>query len=235
MIDYPARDMTITVQAGITLGRLQDLLAAENQRLPIDVPRADRATLGGGLAVNVSGPRRFGCGTLRDYVIGISIVNDEGQEIKAGGRVVKNVAGYDLCKLHVGALGTLGVITPGDAQAAAAAGRAGLADASACAAERLAALLDRLHRRARGRCAWSCSTRRPPGRSRRGRTAGCRTRPGWWSSASRTTRGGELAGAATHQGSWPAAGSARRRAGRLAGRAALVGPGRARRLARRTG
>src|SRR5205823_10240158 len=59
---------------------------------------------------NVSGPRRLGAGTLRDYVIGITTINDEGQETRAGGRFVKNVAGYDLCKLHVGALGTLGVI-----------------------------------------------------------------------------------------------------------------------------
>jgi glycolate oxidase FAD binding subunit len=111
VIDYPARDMTITVQAGIRISRLQQLLAAEGQRLPIDVPRPDEATLGGALATNTSGPRRFGAGTLRDYLIGISTVNDEGQETKAGGRVVKNVAGYDLPKLHIGALGTLGIIT----------------------------------------------------------------------------------------------------------------------------
>jgi glycolate oxidase FAD binding subunit len=111
VLDYPARDMTVTVQTGITLARLSDLLAVENQRLPIDVPNAGRATLGGALAVNASGPRRYGLGTLRDYVIGISVVNDEGQEVKAGGRVVKNVAGYDLCKLYVGSLGTLGIIS----------------------------------------------------------------------------------------------------------------------------
>jgi glycolate oxidase FAD binding subunit len=111
VIDYPARDMTITVQAGLTVARLQKILAAENLRLPIDVPHADRATVGGIVAANVSGPRRYAYGTLRDYVIGISVVNDEGHEIKAGGRVVKNVAGYDLCKLYVGSLGTLGVIT----------------------------------------------------------------------------------------------------------------------------
>jgi glycolate oxidase FAD binding subunit len=75
------------------------------------VPLAGRATLGGVLAANTSGPRRFGYGTLRDYVIGISALNDAGQEFKAGGRVVKNVAGYDLCKLLVGSLGTLGIIT----------------------------------------------------------------------------------------------------------------------------
>jgi glycolate oxidase FAD binding subunit len=111
VLDYPARDMTITVQAGITLAKLGELLATENQRLPIDVPQAERATLGGTLAANISGPRRYGFGTLRDYVIGINVVNDEGHEIKAGGRVVKNVAGYDLCKLYVGSLGTLGIIT----------------------------------------------------------------------------------------------------------------------------
>ncbi len=111
IIDYPARDMTITVQAGIRLAQLQRVLAGEGQRLPLDVPRAEQATLGGVLATNTSGSRRYGAGTARDYVIGISTVNDEGQETKAGGRVVKNVAGYDLCKLHLGALGTLGVIS----------------------------------------------------------------------------------------------------------------------------
>ncbi len=111
VIDYPARDMTITVQAGITIEKLQSVLSAEKQRLPIDVPFSERATLGGAVACNISGPRRFGFGTLRDYVIGINAVNDRGDEIKAGGRVVKNVAGYDLCKLFTGSLGTLGIIT----------------------------------------------------------------------------------------------------------------------------
>jgi glycolate oxidase FAD binding subunit len=111
VIDYPTRDLTITVQAGITIAALRAILAKEKQRLPIDVPVADRATLGGALATNQTGPRRLGHGTLRDYLIGISAVNDEGLEIKAGGRVVKNVAGYDLCKLYIGSLGTLGIIT----------------------------------------------------------------------------------------------------------------------------
>ncbi len=111
IIDYPARDMTVTVQAGITMAALQAALAKEGQRLPVDVPNAERSTLGGAIAVNASGPRRFGWGTLRDWVIGISFVTDEGIEVKAGGRVVKNVAGYDLMKLHIGALGTLGIVT----------------------------------------------------------------------------------------------------------------------------
>ena len=111
VIDYPARDMTITAQAGITLAALQGELAAEGQWLPVDVPAPEQATLGGAIALNKSGPRRYGFGTLRDFVIGISFVTDDGVEVKAGGRVVKNVAGYDLMKLQIGALGTLGVIT----------------------------------------------------------------------------------------------------------------------------
>lgn len=111
VIDYPARDMTITVRAGTTVAALQAELAREGQWLPIDVPDPERATLGGAVAVNASGPRRYGYGTLRDYVIGISFVTDDAAEVKAGGRVVKNVAGYDLMKLQIGALGTLGAVT----------------------------------------------------------------------------------------------------------------------------
>lgn len=144
VIDYPARDMTITVQIGITVGKLQEVLAAEHQWLPVDVPQPGSATIGGAVATNASGPRRFGYGTLRDYVIGISFVTDEGVEVKGGGRVVKNVAGYDLMKLHTGALGTLGVITqvtlkvrPRPEEAAAVVFGCGPAD--------VGALLDSLH------------------------------------------------------------------------------------------
>jgi glycolate oxidase FAD binding subunit len=111
VIDYPARDMTITVGAGITIAALQAELAKEGQWLPVDVAMPEKATLGGAIALNQSGPRRYGNGTLRDYVIGISFVTDDGVEVKAGGRVVKNVAGYDLMKLLIGAHGTLGVVT----------------------------------------------------------------------------------------------------------------------------
>ncbi len=111
IIDYPARDMTITVRAGTPVAAIQAELAKEGQWLPVDVASPEKATLGGAVAVNASGPRRLGYGTLRDYVIGISFVTDDGVEVKAGGRVVKNVAGYDLMKLQIGALGTLGVVT----------------------------------------------------------------------------------------------------------------------------
>jgi glycolate oxidase FAD binding subunit len=111
VVDYPARDMTITVEAGITMERLAATLAEEGQRLPVDVPHAARATLGGVVATNTNGPRRYGQGVLRDYVIGISAVDGQGMPYKGGGRVVKNVAGYDFCKLLTGSLGTLGIIT----------------------------------------------------------------------------------------------------------------------------
>lgn len=110
VVDYPARDLTITVEAGITIARLRELLASEGQQLPIDVPHADRATLGGVLATNWNGPRRLGYGQLRDHVIGVRAVDGRGETFSGGGRVVKNVAGYDFCKLLTGSLGTLGVI-----------------------------------------------------------------------------------------------------------------------------
>ena len=110
VIDYPAADMTITVEAGMTLGSLQKTLAEQGQRLTLEAPQADRATLGGIFATNASGPRRFGLGRPRDQIIGIRYVDSQGQAIKGGGRVVKNVAGYDLPKLLTGSMGTLGII-----------------------------------------------------------------------------------------------------------------------------
>jgi glycolate oxidase FAD binding subunit len=111
VIDYPARDMTVTVEAGLTMKVLAELLAQQRQRLPIDVPQGERATIGGVIATNWNGPRRYGEGSVRDFVIGISAVDGRGQPFQGGGRVVKNVAGYDFCKLLTGSLGTLGVIT----------------------------------------------------------------------------------------------------------------------------
>jgi glycolate oxidase FAD binding subunit len=111
IVDYTPRDMTILVEAGVRVADLAATLAAEGQHLPIDVPRAANATIGGVVATNWSGPRRLGHGTIRDYVIGIHAVDGRGVPFKGGGRVVKNVAGYDFCKLLTGSLGTLGVIT----------------------------------------------------------------------------------------------------------------------------
>jgi glycolate oxidase FAD binding subunit len=110
LLDHKAEDMTCRVEAGITLTALQKALAACGQWLPVDPPRADRLSIGALLAVNPSGPRRFGCGTVRDYVIGLTAVLADGRVIHSGGNVVKNVAGYDLMKLYIGSRGSLGVI-----------------------------------------------------------------------------------------------------------------------------
>lgn len=109
-VDYPARDMTITVQAGMSIGELSRILAEENQQLPIDSPDQS-TTLGALVAGNTAGARRYGYGTLRDYLIGVEAVDGQGRIFHAGGRVVKNVAGYDLCRLMIGSRGSLGVLT----------------------------------------------------------------------------------------------------------------------------
>ncbi len=111
VVDYTPRDMTILVEAGVRMADLAATLGSERQQLPIDVPRSSEATVGGVVATNWNGPRRCGYGTVRDYVIGIHAVDGRGVAFKGGGRVVKNVAGYDFCKLLTGSLGTLGVIT----------------------------------------------------------------------------------------------------------------------------
>ncbi len=111
IVDYTPRDMTILVEAGVRMADLAATLTTEGQQLPIDVPRASEATIGGVVATNWCGPRRYGHGTMRDYVIGIHAVDGRGVAFKGGGRVVKNVAGYDFCKLLTGSLGTLGIIT----------------------------------------------------------------------------------------------------------------------------
>ncbi len=110
LLEYTPEDMTVSVEAGITLAELQRKLGQHGQWLPVDPPQAENLTIGALLAGNKSGPRRYGYGTIRDYLLGIKVVLADGRTIKAGGKVVKNVAGYDLCKLFVGSRGTLGVI-----------------------------------------------------------------------------------------------------------------------------
>jgi glycolate oxidase FAD binding subunit len=110
LVEHEPGDLTATAQAGITLGALQAALRARGQWLSLDPPDAARATLGGVLAANASGPRRHLYGTARDALIGVTVVTGEGAVVRGGGKVVKNVAGYDLPKLLVGSFGTLGVI-----------------------------------------------------------------------------------------------------------------------------
>ncbi len=111
VLDHPADDLTITVEPGLTLGELNRLLAEKRQWLPIDSPEPARATLGGIVATNACGPRRYAHGTIGDYLIGIRAIDGCGEAYSGGGRVVKNAAGYNLPRLMVGSLGTLGVIT----------------------------------------------------------------------------------------------------------------------------
>jgi glycolate oxidase FAD binding subunit len=110
VVDHQAADMTVTVEAGCSLARLDEALAAAGQWLPLDPPAFERTTVGGLVAANLSGPLRASQGTVRDLLLGIRVVDADGTVVAGGGKVVKNVAGYDLPKLHVGALGTLGVI-----------------------------------------------------------------------------------------------------------------------------
>ncbi len=111
IIDHDHSNLTVTVQAGIALGDLDRAMAAHRQFLPLEPPRAEVATAGGAVAVNLSGPRRMLYGSARDLLIGMQAVQAQGSIIKGGGKTVKNVAGYDMCKLFVGSLGTLGVLT----------------------------------------------------------------------------------------------------------------------------
>ena len=110
VLDYQPADLTATVEGGLTLAGMQRELAGGGKFIPLESPLPERATIGGILAANVSGPLRYAYGLPRDWLIGISVLDAEGIETKAGGQVVKNVTGYDLNKLYIGSLGTLGII-----------------------------------------------------------------------------------------------------------------------------
>jgi glycolate oxidase FAD binding subunit len=110
VIAYDADDLTITVQAGMTLGAIGALVAEHGQVLPLDPPRAEAATIGGVTALNLTGPLRMSYGSPRDLVLGLRVALSRGEVIKTGGKTVKNVAGYDLSKLFVGSLGTVGAM-----------------------------------------------------------------------------------------------------------------------------
>jgi glycolate oxidase FAD binding subunit len=110
IVDYDHSNLTLTVEAGATLGAIDAALAAHGQFLPLEPPRAQAATIGGAAAIDLGGPRRIRYGAARGLVIGIRVARANGTMIRWGGKTVKNVAGYDMCKLFVGSLGTLGVI-----------------------------------------------------------------------------------------------------------------------------
>ena len=110
LLDHEPGDLTATVEAGMTVQAFQTALGSRGQWLSLDPADAERATVGGVLATNACGPRRHLYGTARDVLIGVTVVTADGAIVKGGGKVVKNVAGYDLPKLFIGSYGTLGVI-----------------------------------------------------------------------------------------------------------------------------
>jgi len=142
LIDHDHANLTATVQSGISLARLQTGIHAQKQFAPFDAPSPERSTIGGIVSANLNGPKRSSYGNVRDLVIGMKLVLGSGEQIKAGGKVVKNVAGYDLCKLFTGSLGTLGILTeatvrlaPLPEQSATGIARGGLAQTSQLARE----------------------------------------------------------------------------------------------------
>ncbi len=111
IVEHDHANLTVTVGSGVKLSDLQNVLEDKKQFLPVDPMFSSMCSVGGVISSNSNGPRRLRYGSVRDLVIGIKAVLPTGEKIKSGGKVVKNVAGYDMCKLFIGSFGTLGVIT----------------------------------------------------------------------------------------------------------------------------
>ncbi|MFL6567082.1 MAG: glycolate oxidase subunit GlcE, partial [Burkholderiales bacterium] len=111
IVNYEPTELVITARCGTPLSDLEDILKQNGQCLPFEPPHfAAGATLGGCVATGLSGPRRASAGALRDFVLGVKLVDGRGRELRFGGQVMKNVAGYDVARLAAGSLGTLGLI-----------------------------------------------------------------------------------------------------------------------------
>jgi glycolate oxidase FAD binding subunit len=112
VVAYEPRELVLTVRAGTPLAEVESIVDAERQMLPFEPPHfGAAATIGGVVAAGLSGPRRPYAGAVRDFVLGTRVVNGKGEDLSFGGRVIKNVAGYDVSRLMAGSLGTLAVIT----------------------------------------------------------------------------------------------------------------------------
>ena len=110
--EYQPSEYTFTAKAATRLSEIESMLAEHGQYLPFDPPLVDAgATLGGTVAAGLSGPNRFRYGGVRDFILGVQLVNGEGELVNGGGKVVKNAAGFDIPKLMVGSLGSFGVMT----------------------------------------------------------------------------------------------------------------------------
>jgi glycolate oxidase FAD binding subunit len=111
IVDYEPTELALTARAGTRLSEIESALHANGQMLAFEPPRfGTEATLGGAIAAGLSGPRRPHAGSARDHVLGVRVIDGKGTELKFGGQVMKNVAGYDVSRLMVGALGTLGLL-----------------------------------------------------------------------------------------------------------------------------
>jgi glycolate oxidase FAD binding subunit len=110
VLAHEPADLTLSVECGVTLEALDAVLRPHRQFVPLDPARPHASTIGGLIATGAAGPYRARYGTMRDLLVGLTVVRADGTVVKGGGRVVKNVTGYDIPKLHVGALGTLGVV-----------------------------------------------------------------------------------------------------------------------------
>ena len=111
IVEFDAANLCVTAEAGMRLAALQATLAQEKEILPLDPPADSKVTIGGLVAANQSGPTRLLYGTARDWVLGMRVVLPDGERVHCGGRVIKNVSGYDMNKLFIGSLGTLGIVT----------------------------------------------------------------------------------------------------------------------------
>lgn len=111
IVDYQPKELVLTARAGTPLAEIEVVLARHNQMLAFEPPHFGAATLGGCVATGLSGPRRPYTGSVRDYVLGVRMIDGTGQALRFGGQVIKNVAGYDVSRLMVGSFGTLGVMT----------------------------------------------------------------------------------------------------------------------------
>ena len=112
IVDYRPAELVITARAGTLLSEIEAALAQHGQMLPFEPPTyGGRASLGGTLACNLSGPARPWRGSIRDVLLGVRLINGKGEHLRFGGQVIKNVAGYDVSRLHAGAMGTLAIIT----------------------------------------------------------------------------------------------------------------------------
>ncbi len=111
VVEFDEENLNVSAEAGVRLGALQKILNEKREFLPLDPPQADSATVGGLVQSNASGPGRHLYGSARDWVLGLRVVLPTGERIRCGGKVIKNVSGYDMNKLFIGGFGTMGIVT----------------------------------------------------------------------------------------------------------------------------